>query len=123
MAVTLTSPVLGQAPGYSYTGPLEGWLLAEGYAKRTGYTGVGVSNTGATAVVPDQDPTKASNREAITAVGAATIANDATNLTKEKFLVGGQDFDPAGVDDDDDVTDTTASNPDPSGPDFDPANT
>lgn len=32
MAVILTSPVLGQDVGYSYTGPLESWLLHEGYA-------------------------------------------------------------------------------------------
>lgn len=101
MAVTLTSPVLGQEPGYSYTGPLEGWLLAEGYASQAGYTGVGVSNTGPTAVAPDQDPTNAENREAIRADGGkATIANDATNLTQTSFANPDYDLDPAGTDDD-----------------------
>lgn len=33
MTVTLTSPVLGQAVGYAYTGVLESWLLNEGYAR------------------------------------------------------------------------------------------
>jgi hypothetical protein len=33
VTVTLTSPVLGQAVGYAYTGPLESWLLSEGYAR------------------------------------------------------------------------------------------
>lgn len=32
MTVRLTSPVLGQAVGYAYTGVLESWLLNEGYA-------------------------------------------------------------------------------------------
>lgn len=32
MTVRLTQPVLGQAVGYAYTGPLESWLLTEGYA-------------------------------------------------------------------------------------------
>lgn len=32
MTVRLTSAVLGQAVGYAYTGPLESWLLNEGYA-------------------------------------------------------------------------------------------
>lgn len=37
MAVTLTSPILGLEVGATYTGPLEAWALAEGYAKQTGY--------------------------------------------------------------------------------------
>lgn len=32
MTVRLTSPVLGQPVGYAYTGPLESWLVNEGYA-------------------------------------------------------------------------------------------
>lgn len=32
MTVRLTQPVLGQDVGYAYTGPLESWLLNEGYA-------------------------------------------------------------------------------------------
>ena len=33
MTVTLTSPALGLAVGAPYTGPLESWLLREGYAR------------------------------------------------------------------------------------------
>lgn len=33
MTVTLTSPVLGQEVGSTYTGNLEPWLLAQGYAR------------------------------------------------------------------------------------------
>lgn len=33
MTVFLTSPVLGQDAGTAYTGPLESWLLHEGYAR------------------------------------------------------------------------------------------
>jgi len=36
MAVTITSPVLGLAVGDPYTGNLESWLLAEGYARNSG---------------------------------------------------------------------------------------
>ena len=102
MAVELTSPVLGQDVGYVYTGDLEAWLLAEGYAKQDGYTGPGVSNTGATDVDPSEDPTNAENREApqwpAGQVKNATIANDADNLTKAKFPNPDYDFDEAGVD-------------------------
>lgn len=63
MTVTLTSPALGQDAGTTYTGPEEAWLLAEGYARQDGYTGVGVSNTGATDVAPANDPGLAQNRE------------------------------------------------------------
>lgn len=102
MTVELTSPVLGKEVGETYTGNLESWLLAEGYAKQAGYTGVGVSNTGDTTVGPDYDPTSASNREdapwwPANAATNVTIANDADNLTKQKFPVGA-DFDTAGVD-------------------------
>lgn len=125
MTVELTSPVLGQDVGYEYTGPLEAWLLAEGYAKQADYDGPGVSNTGAASVDPDQDPRVAANREAprFPAQDATnvTIANDADNLTKDRFPVGGEDFDPGGVDDDDPVEDVDpATNPDPAGDDFDP---
>lgn len=103
MTVELTSPVLGQDVGYSYTGPLEAWLLAEGYAKQAGYTGPGVSNTGAASTAPDNDPRLHENREAPRwPAGPATnvtIANDGTNLTKAKFPApGNADFDAAGVD-------------------------
>lgn len=108
MSVKLTSPVLGQAVDFIYTGPLEAWLLAEGYAKRDGdttptsYSGVGVSNTGDTAAAEDDDPTVRSNREAASwpdgPARNVTIANDSTNLTKLKFPAPGFDFDAAGVD-------------------------
>jgi len=63
MAVEMTSEAYGKQVGETYTGSEEDWLLANGYAKRTGYTGPGVSNTGASDVVPDKDPTLADNRE------------------------------------------------------------
>jgi len=68
MSVKLTSPVLGKGVGYIYTGTMEAWLLAEGYAKRdadttpTSYSGPGTLNTGATDVVPANDPTLPANR-------------------------------------------------------------
>lgn len=64
MPVTLTSPVMGQNVGTVYTGPEEDWLLAEGYARRDGYVGPGVSNTGLTDVAPADDVTNPANREA-----------------------------------------------------------
>ena len=63
MTVELTSPAMGKKVGESYTGPEEPWLLAEGYAKRAGYTGPGVSGTGPATVEPDEDVTAAANRE------------------------------------------------------------
>lgn len=63
MPVTLTSPAVGKQPGDTHTGPEEAWLLAEGYAKQTGYTGPGVSNTGPATVAPANDLTLAENRE------------------------------------------------------------
>lgn len=108
MTVTLTSPVLGKAVGATYTGTLEAWLLGEGYARQDGYTGVGVSNTGATDVVPADDPQLPANRgdkahwpgEA-EAEHNATVANDTTNLTKTSFVnPDGFDFDQGGVDED-----------------------
>jgi hypothetical protein len=123
VTVELTSPVLGRSVGATYTGNLEDWLLANGYAKRAGYTGPGVANTGPVDVAPAADPTLAENREdpkfPATAETNATIANDATNLTKTAFVAPGQDFDSAGVDDDDPATDVTPSNPAPGDPDFD----
>lgn len=111
MTVTLTSPVLGKAVGDTYTGTLEPWLLAEGYASQAGYTGAGVSNTGATDVVPADDPTLPANRgdkahfpfegKANEATLHATIANDPTNLTKTSFPNPDRpDFDQGGVDED-----------------------
>lgn len=63
MPVTLTSPALGHDVGFVYTGPEEPWLLAHGYARQNGYTGPGVSNTGAADTTPANDPTLAPNRE------------------------------------------------------------
>lgn len=104
MPVELTSPVLGQDVGTTYTGTLEAWLLSAGYAKQAGYTGPGVSNTGAAAADLADDPREAENRgdkPRWPAEGATnvTIANDVDNLTKVKFPVAG-DFDRGGVDDD-----------------------
>ena len=68
MSVKLTSPVLGQGVDYIYTGTMEAWLLAEGFAKRdadttpTSYVGPGTANTGPTDVVPANDPTLPANR-------------------------------------------------------------
>lgn len=124
MAVTLTSPVLGQEPGYVYTGELEPWLLANGYAKQDAYAGPGVDNTGAAGVALAEDPREPANREApyfpLSEDSNTTIANDADNLDKKSFQAPGTDFDPGGVDDDDPATDVTATNPDPAAEDFDP---
>lgn len=108
MSVKLTSPALGQVVGYIYTGALETWLLANGYAKRdadttpTSYTGVGVANTGATGDTPANDPTLASNREApyypLSPDENSTIANDGANLNDESFPLARFDFDAGGVD-------------------------
>lgn len=102
MSVTLASPVLGLNVGDTYTGPLESWLLAEGYASQDGYAGPGVSNVGAAADVPDNDPRLHDNREAPYFPGTpdrnATIANDADNLTKTSFPAPDFDMDVAGAD-------------------------
>lgn len=108
MSVKLTSPVLGQGVGYIYTGNLESWLLAQGYAKRdadtnpTSYSGVGVANTGAAADTVANDPTDPANREApyfpLTEDRHVTIANDATNLNLAKLAAPEFDFDAGGVD-------------------------
>lgn len=105
MTVTLTSPVLGKAVGDTYTGTLEAFLLAEGYAQQDGYTGPGVSNSGAaTFADPADDPRLPENREEkpyfpLTADRNTTIANDADNLGGKTFPAG-FDFDRGGVDDD-----------------------
>jgi hypothetical protein len=103
VTVQLTSPVLGLDVGADYTGSLESWLLAEGYAEQAGYTGPGVSNTGETAVLPADDPTLAENREApyfpLSEDRNVTIANDVDNLTVDKFPAPVNfDFDAGGVD-------------------------
>jgi hypothetical protein len=102
VTVTLTSPVLGKAVGDTYTGNLESWLLAEGYASQAGYTGPGVSNTGAAADVPANDPRLHSNREApyfpLTPDEDATIANDADHLGETSRPLARFDMDAAGAD-------------------------
>ena len=103
MAVELTSPVLGLNVGDPYTGTLESWLLAEGYAKQDGYTGPGVANTGATDVAPADDPTLAENREApywpLSEDNNVTIANDVDHLNEPKFPAPVNfDVDTGGVD-------------------------
>lgn len=92
MAVTMTSEALGKQPGETYTGPEEDWLLAQGYAKRDGYTGPGVSNTGPSDVAPANDPTQRENREP-----AQTGFDDQHRPNPEPVPY---DFDPGGVDDD-----------------------
>lgn len=105
MTVQLTSPVLGKNVGDSYTGTLEDWLLANGYAKRAGYTGPGVANTGPVDVAPAKDPTLAENRDGeapyfpATPDRNATIANDATNLNKKAFPLADRDVDNDGAKD------------------------
>lgn len=108
MSVKLTSPVLGQGVGYIYTGSLEDWLLAQGYAKRdadttpTSYSGPGVANAGATSVNLADDPREPENREApyfpSTEDRHTTVANDGANLTLGSLAAPGFDFDQGGVD-------------------------
>lgn len=61
MAVELTSPAEGKQAGESYSGPNEEWLVANGYATRSGDDSDNHLNTTVTA---DSDPTNADNREA-----------------------------------------------------------
>lgn len=86
MTVTLTSPAMGLNVGDAYTGALEAWLLAQGYASQDGYTGPGVQETGSTDVAPADDPRLPENREAPyfpeTPDRHHSIANDATHLTQ-----------------------------------------
>lgn len=102
MTVEITSEVFGKKPGETYTGAMEAWLLANGYAKQAGYTGVGVASTGATGVAPANDPRNPANREAPYFPGTedrhTTIANDATHLTQAKLPNPEFDLDDAGVD-------------------------
>lgn len=56
MTVFLTSPVLGQDKGTAYTGPLESWLLHEGYARADADSltdAITVTPTAAVLVGPD----------------------------------------------------------------------
>lgn len=103
MTVEITSPVLGKAVGETYTGDLESWLLAQGYAKQAAYAGPGVSNTGAASVDLTKDPREAENREVpyfpLSEDRNTTVANDENNLTVVKFPAPVNfDFDEAGVD-------------------------
>ncbi len=102
MTVEITSEVFGKVPGETYTGAMEAWLLANGYAKQAGYTGVGVANTGSTGVAPANDPRNPANREAqyfpSTEDRHATIANDGTHLTQAKLPNPEFDLDDAGDD-------------------------
>lgn len=91
MSVELTSRAVGQEAGTTYTGPAEDWLLAHGYAKRAGYTGVGVASTGPSDVTPDKDLTLAENREAADREIAANT--DVDQASKQPF-----DVDLGGVD-------------------------
>lgn len=102
MVVELTQQVLGQEPGTNYTGNLEAWLLAQGYAKQAAYVGPGVANTGAADTTVANDPRLAAHREQpywpLTEDQNVTVANDANNLTDEKFPNTRYDFDVAGTD-------------------------
>lgn len=98
MTVQLTSPVFGKNVGDSYTGSMEDWLLSNGYAKRAGYTGPGVANSGpVVAYTADTDPTLAENREKpyfpATADADANMANDATHLNAKSHRPPGLDVD------------------------------
>lgn len=106
MTVTLTSPALGQNVGTTYTGDEEEWLLAEGYARRDGYTGPGVSNTGPASSTPAEDPRLAANREPAPSRNTEGKV-DPGQLDPALFQVtpdteGGEDydFDEGGVNDD-----------------------
>lgn len=105
MVVTITSEVFGKVPGETYTGPQEDWLLAQGYASQAAYAGVGVANTGATAVTPANDPTLAANREdpywPLDEDTTSTIANASSDsLTKVKHPNPAFDVDDNATDDD-----------------------
>lgn len=70
MTVILTAPVEGLQPGASYTGANEAYHLASGNARRDGYTGPGVSNTG------PADAAIAENREFDTTRGPIAVTSD-----------------------------------------------
>lgn len=102
MTVTITSECFGKQPGETYTGPMEAWLLSEGYAKQAGYTGPGVQNVGATDTTPANDPRLPANREAPYFPGTkdrhSTVANDGAHLTQKKLPNPEFDLDAGGVD-------------------------
>lgn len=102
MTVNITSEVFGKKPGETYTGAMESWLLANGYASQVDYVGPGVDNTGDAGIALANDPREAANREATyfpsTPDRHTTIANDATHLTQAKLPNPEFDLDDADVD-------------------------
>jgi len=102
MTVEITSECFGKQVGETYTGPMEAWLLSEGYAKQAGYTGPGVANTGAAATTTANDPRLPENREApyfpLTEDENTTVANDSANLNDASFPNARFDFDAGSVD-------------------------
>lgn len=102
MTVNITSEVFGKKPGETYTGAMEAWLLANGYASQAGYTGPGVDNEGAAGIALANDPREPDNREApyfaTTPDRHTTVANDAVHLTQAKLPNPEFDLDDADVD-------------------------
>lgn len=104
MTVNITSEVFGKKPGETYTGAMEAWLLANGYAKKQAgpFNGVGTDNTGAAGIALANDPREAANREApyfpSTPDRHTTIANDEAHLTQAKLPNPEFDLDDAGAD-------------------------
>lgn len=84
MTVRLTSAVLGQAVGSSYTGALESWLLNEGYAT--------TAATVPDAWAEDSDGVLGGAKPSVTVTPTAAVlvgANDAVNLTATGSVVFG----------------------------------
>lgn len=88
MAVTLTSPVEGKQPGEPYSGEREDYLLAEGYARRDGYDGPGVANTGPASIDPKDHPQPPQNREAPEETVVAVTSNLPAGGTNDGVVVG-----------------------------------
>lgn len=61
MTVKLHQPVAGLGVGAEYVGPMEDWLVVNGYASRANDR---TDKVDATDVTPDLDPTNPENREA-----------------------------------------------------------
>lgn len=61
MTVKLHQPVAGLGVGAEYVGPMEDWLVVNGYASRANDR---TDKVDVTDVTPDLDPTNADNREA-----------------------------------------------------------
>ena len=104
MSVILTSPVEGKDVGETYSGDREDWLVAHGYAARTGdFDGVNVTD-----VPADKDPTLPENREAPPAQGVdayleedgeAILGFDRLNKVNETTIEGNPELlkPPAGL--------------------------